>query len=177
VKSGFQLPQLSIPNRVSQAVNNLPSPNVGTPSVGTPNVGLPNVSLPKVGLPNIGLPNLGQTQIEPFGQQGGNASFPANYADLDVYVAETQTGRINFGGAFNSDNGIVGQFTIDEKNFDITRWPLSPARTSSDTWLALLNRTGWVPTIVSPPVDTCSSVSSLTGTRSDWVGDFHWEEG
>ena len=52
-----------------------------------------------------------------------NPDFPANYADLDVYVAETQTGRINFGGAFNSDNGIVGQFSIDEKNFDITRWP------------------------------------------------------
>ena len=62
----------------------------------------------------------------PLGQgdgPGGSPPLIQNYADLDVYVAETQTGRINFGGAFNSDNGIVGQFVIDEKNFDITRWP------------------------------------------------------
>ena len=48
---------------------------------------------------------------------------PENFADLDVIVAETQTGRINFGGAYNSDNGIVGQFTIDEQNFDWRRFP------------------------------------------------------
>ena len=50
-------------------------------------------------------------------------SFPANYADLDVYLSETSTGRINFGGAYNSDSGLVGQFVIDERNFDITRFP------------------------------------------------------
>jgi outer membrane protein insertion porin family len=48
-----------------------------------------------------------------------------NYADLDVYVQETQTGKINFGGAYNSDNGLVGQFIIDERNFDIRRPPRS----------------------------------------------------
>ena len=60
-------------------------------------------------------------------RDSGNAPipFPANYADLDVYVSETETGRINFGGAYNSDQGIVGQFTVDERNFDITRWPTS----------------------------------------------------
>jgi len=64
--------------------------------------------------------------IQPF-ERGGNAPipFPANYADLDIFVSETETGRINFGGAFNSDNGIVGQFRIDERNFDITRLPTS----------------------------------------------------
>ena len=73
---------------------------------------------------NIGSPNQINPSIRPF-ENGGNAStpFPMNYADLDVYVAETQTGRINFGGAYNSDSGIVGQFIVDEKNFDITRWP------------------------------------------------------
>lgn len=74
--------------------------------------------------PNVGSPN----EISPLIQaveRGGNASFPLNYADLDVYIAETQTGRFNFGGAYNSDNGIVGQITLDEKNFDITRWPKS----------------------------------------------------
>ncbi len=56
---------------------------------------------------------------------GGVATFPQNYADLDIVLGETQTGRINFGGAYNSDNGIVGQFIIDERNFDITALPRS----------------------------------------------------
>ena len=30
-----------------------------------------------------------------------------------------------FGGAVNSDAGVTGQITIDERNFDITRWPRS----------------------------------------------------
>lgn len=74
--------------------------------------------------PNVGSPNELNPLVQPF-ERGGNAAFPLNYADLDIYIAETQTGRFNFGGAYNSDNGIVGQFTIDEKNFDITRWPRS----------------------------------------------------
>lgn len=55
----------------------------------------------------------------------GNATFPQNYADLDIYLSETNTGRINIGGAYNSDSGLVGQFVIDERNFDITRFPRS----------------------------------------------------
>ena len=55
----------------------------------------------------------------------GQQSFPQNYADLDVYVTETMTGRINLGGAYNSDNGLVGQFIIDERNFDLFRFPRS----------------------------------------------------
>lgn len=78
----------------------------------------------RLGSPNVGSPNEQNPLVQPF-ERGGNAPFPANYADLDIYVTETQTGRINFGGAYNSDNGIVGQFTIDEKNFDIARWPKS----------------------------------------------------
>lgn len=46
-----------------------------------------------------------------------------NFADLDVFVGETRTGSIQLGGAFNSDNGIVGQLTIDERNFDIRNLP------------------------------------------------------
>jgi outer membrane protein insertion porin family len=30
-----------------------------------------------------------------------------------------------FGGAVNSDAGLTGQITVDERNFDITRWPTS----------------------------------------------------
>ena len=76
--------------------------------------------------PNIGSPNTLNSLAQPF-QGGGNAAVPyypaADFADLDVTIAQTNTGRINIGGAYNSDNGIVGQFTVDEKDFDITRVP------------------------------------------------------
>ena len=74
---------------------------------GTINTGAPNEASPLV-------------QMDPM---GGVANFPTNYADLDIYVSETQTGKINFGGAYNSENGIVGQFVIDERNFDIWAFP------------------------------------------------------
>ena len=97
----YQYPELATPDRLTIPGNGLASPNIGSPNELNP-------------------------LIQPF-ERGGNAPFPfpANYADLDVYVAETETGRINFGGAYNSDQGIVGQFTVDERNFDITRWPTS----------------------------------------------------
>ena len=100
-KVAFQYPELATPDRLTIPGNGLASPNIGSPNELNP-------------------------LIQPF-ERGGNAPipFPANYADLDVYVSETETGRINFGGAFNSDNGIVGQFRIDERNFDITRFPTS----------------------------------------------------
>ncbi len=83
---------------------------------------------PSFGLPseNIGSPNELNSLIQPY-ERGGNAAMPIgqNYADLDVFVGETQTGSINIGGAYNSDNGIVGQFVIDERNFDITAFPRS----------------------------------------------------
>lgn len=69
---------------------------------------------------NIGSPN----EPNPLNPNGiGNIPIGQNYADLDVLVGETQTGSINIGGAYNSDNGIVGQFVIDERNFDITKFP------------------------------------------------------
>jgi outer membrane protein insertion porin family len=75
---------------------------------------------------NTGSPNE-LNPIIPSNAPGGSVTFPQNfpqnYADLDIYLSETSTGRINFGGAYNSDNGLVGQFVIDERNFDITRFP------------------------------------------------------
>ncbi len=44
---------------------------------------------------------------------------------IDIFVEETRTGRFMFGVAVNSDAGVTGQITIDERNFDITRVPLS----------------------------------------------------
>ncbi|KAA5540229.1 BamA/TamA family outer membrane protein [Roseiconus nitratireducens] len=46
-------------------------------------------------------------------------------ADLVVNGFPARTGRIMFGGAVNSDAGVTGQVTIDERNFDIMRWPRS----------------------------------------------------
>lgn len=46
-------------------------------------------------------------------------------ADLLIQGYPARTGRIMFGGAVNSDAGVTGQVTIDERNFDITRWPRS----------------------------------------------------
>lgn len=46
-------------------------------------------------------------------------------ADLIIQGYPARTGRIMFGGAVNSDAGLTGQVTIDERNFDITRWPRS----------------------------------------------------
>ena len=52
-----------------------------------------------------------------------NVPIGQNFADLDVFVGETRTGSIQLGGAYNSDNGVVGQITVDERNFDITNLP------------------------------------------------------
>ncbi|TWU05664.1 BamA/OMP85 family outer membrane protein [Stieleria varia] len=46
-------------------------------------------------------------------------------ADLIVNGFPARTGRIMFGAAVNSDAGVTGQITVDERNFDITRWPRS----------------------------------------------------
>lgn len=100
-QSAYQYPELSTQGRLIPPGNGLPSPDVGGPNQINP-------------------------LVQPF-ERGGNASVPyfpaADFADLDVTIAQTNTGRINIGGAFNSDNGIVGQFTVDEKDFDITRIP------------------------------------------------------
>ncbi|QDT09428.1 BamA/TamA family outer membrane protein [Stieleria marina] len=46
-------------------------------------------------------------------------------ADLIINGFPARTGRIMFGGAVNSDAGVTGQITVDERNFDIRRWPTS----------------------------------------------------
>jgi outer membrane protein insertion porin family len=46
---------------------------------------------------------------------------------VDVIISgqETQTGRLMLGVGVNSDAGVVGNITIDERNFDWTRLPTS----------------------------------------------------
>lgn len=61
------------------------------------------------------------------GLQGSPAPYVPQTNVADVYIQGTpgRTGRVMLGGAVNSDAGVTGQFTIDERNFDITRWPSS----------------------------------------------------
>jgi outer membrane protein insertion porin family len=49
---------------------------------------------------------------------------------LDVYVQEGRTGSITVGGSVNSDLGVAGQVVIQERNFDIRRFP----RNWGDMW-------------------------------------------
>lgn len=46
-------------------------------------------------------------------------------SDLDVFVEEARTGKFSFGVAVNSNNGLTGQITVEERSFDITRLPRS----------------------------------------------------
>jgi len=45
--------------------------------------------------------------------------------DLTPQIMETETGRFMLGVGINSDAGLVGQVTVDERNFDWTRIPTS----------------------------------------------------
>jgi outer membrane protein assembly complex protein YaeT len=47
------------------------------------------------------------------------------YKDLLVNVQETETGSLIFGLGVNSDAGLTGNIALNERNFDITRWPTS----------------------------------------------------
>ncbi|HPD45266.1 MAG TPA: outer membrane protein assembly factor BamA [Anaerohalosphaeraceae bacterium] len=45
--------------------------------------------------------------------------------NAQVSIVEGKTGSVMLGAGIASDSGIIGQFTYDERNFDITDWPES----------------------------------------------------
>jgi len=45
--------------------------------------------------------------------------------DASVSIVEGQTGSVMLGAGVASDSGLIGQFTYDERNFDIMNWPKS----------------------------------------------------
>jgi outer membrane protein insertion porin family len=51
--------------------------------------------------------------------------FDSPLKDITVRVGETRTGQFMVGGAFNTDMGLTGNVTINERNFSLTRWPTS----------------------------------------------------
>ena len=50
---------------------------------------------------------------------------PFSVLDPRIIAEEGQTGRVQVGVGVNSDAGLVGNITLDEQNFDWTRWPTS----------------------------------------------------
>jgi outer membrane protein insertion porin family len=50
---------------------------------------------------------------------------PEGYIDPIINVFETSTGRINMGIGVNSNAGLLGNITLEENNFDITKFPTS----------------------------------------------------
>lgn len=61
----------------------------------------------------------GEVRVPP-GQQEPGTPIP-----LDVMVEEARTGRFMLGAGINSDAGVTGQITIDERNFDLFGFPTS----------------------------------------------------
>jgi outer membrane protein assembly complex protein YaeT len=47
------------------------------------------------------------------------------FKDILVHVQEEPTGSLMFGVGVNSDAGLTGSIVLNERNFDITRWPTS----------------------------------------------------
>ncbi|MBN1437737.1 MAG: outer membrane protein assembly factor BamA [Sedimentisphaerales bacterium] len=45
--------------------------------------------------------------------------------DALVEVEETQTGMIMMGVGMDTNSGLVGQFSLQQQNFDLSRWPTS----------------------------------------------------
>ncbi|MFM8406196.1 MAG: outer membrane protein assembly factor, partial [Pirellulaceae bacterium] len=81
------------------------------------------------------MPSVGSTLGQPMQFQTPMADGPVSpttgfrprvrNAPIDVYVQEAQTGRMVFGGSVNTDLGVAGQVIIEERNFDILRFPRS----------------------------------------------------
>jgi len=51
--------------------------------------------------------------------------FDTLWKDVRVHVNETRTGQFMIGGAVNSNNGVSGNIVINERNFDLFRFPTS----------------------------------------------------
>lgn len=88
----------------------------------------PSTGLPmSPGMPMLNSPGGGVPLNPYFGAPNSAPAFVPNtqYADLELTGVPARTGRIMVGGSVNSDAGVMGQLTLDERNFDITRWPTS----------------------------------------------------
>jgi outer membrane protein insertion porin family len=95
------------------------------PAFGGPPLPAPPAEAMPGGLPPITFAPTQPTFLPPSNITPTDEEIAATPAPIDVFVEETRTGRFMFGVAVNSDAGVTGQVTIDERNFDIMRWPRS----------------------------------------------------
>jgi outer membrane protein insertion porin family len=119
-----------------------PNPNTGTssprvayqpPSAPAPAGTLP---APSTGPVTATVTDNNQWLMSPFLNGGPQGSLPpieqlpGTRVPVDVMVEEARTGRFMFGAGINSDAGVTGQITVDERNFDLFGFP----RKFSDIW-------------------------------------------
>jgi len=132
--SGYPIPPSQpLPPPVNAAPPQVPGGSLPPPSLfGDAGLSVPVYGDPGYGGSGLGAEGLGAPSLGNFNDPYADA--PAETpiyipntrtADLEITGYPARTGRLMFGGAVNSDAGVTGQITVDERNFDITRWPRS----------------------------------------------------
>ncbi|MHB0957597.1 MAG: BamA/OMP85 family outer membrane protein [Pirellulaceae bacterium] len=134
----FQTAGTSSP-RVSYQPPSPPGSLAGAPSSAVPAAAAP-VNGPVVAAPagpvTATVTDNGQWLMSPYLNGGLEGSLPpieqlpGTAVPVDILVEEARTGRFMFGAGINSDAGVTGQVTIDERNFDLFGFP----RRLSDVW-------------------------------------------
>lgn len=81
-----------------------------------------NQPLPPLNQPWQIEPNTTFMDASPFGYNPKIRDVPIN-----IYAQEGQTGRFSVGASVNSDLGVAGQFVLEERNFDIRKFPSRPS--------------------------------------------------
>ena len=141
-------PNLAAPSVVApNAFQGFDSQSVLTqPGLQQPGLQQPGLQQPGLQQPGFAQPGLAQPQAFPgqlnFGTQQGFGVQPglgvqqgfnpqiglpqgAQQADLDVFIPAGPTGKLVAGGTFGSDNGLIGEIIVDERDFNIFAFPRS----------------------------------------------------
>jgi outer membrane protein assembly complex protein YaeT len=85
-----------------------------------PDINLSQEALGRLNIFEVNQENGTRPTIEVLDPDGPNP-----FKDVLVNVEETRTGSLMFGVGVNSDAGLTGSIVLNERNFDITRWPTS----------------------------------------------------
>jgi outer membrane protein insertion porin family len=121
---GQVVPGQVVPGQVVQGQPMMVQPNTIPQNYNQP-LPLPgpmNQPLPPLNQPWQIEPNTTFMDASPFGYNPRIRDVPIN-----VYAQEGQTGRFSVGGSVNSDLGVAGQFVLEERNFDIRKFPSRPS--------------------------------------------------
>ena len=105
----------------------------GVPPATTPGVAPPGVAppTPSNNAVSATVTDTGQWLNSPYLNSSAQGALPepvqlpGTPVPLDVMVQEDRTGRFMFGAGINSDAGVTGQITIDERNFNLFGVPTS----------------------------------------------------